>query len=108
MTKYGSNAMLSTKISFIKEMANLCDRLGADINAVRRGIGHDARIGFQFLFPGAGYGGSCFPKDVRALVAMALEAGATSHIMQPVDRINELENQGLGSKINSHYGSYIS
>src|SRR5204862_3188184 len=67
MTKYVANALLATKISFINEMANLCDRLGADVNDVRRGIGHDARIGFAFLFPGLGYGGSCFPKDVRAL-----------------------------------------
>ena len=71
MTKYVANALLSTKISFINEMANLCERLGGDINDVRRGIGHDRRIGFAFLFPGVGYGGSCFPKDVRALVHMA-------------------------------------
>ena len=71
MTKYVANALLATKISFINEVANLCERIEADIDDVRRGIGHDSRIGFAFLFPGAGYGGSCFPKDVQALAAMA-------------------------------------
>jgi UDPglucose 6-dehydrogenase len=108
MTKYVANAMLATKISFINEMANLCEKMGADINDVRRGIGHDVRIGFQFLFPGAGYGGSCFPKDVRALIAMAREAGATSHIMQSVDGVNELQKHVLGSKIKAHYGGALS
>src|SRR5262249_26456846 len=75
MTKYVANAMLAAKISFINEMANLCERLGADVNDVRRGIGHDERIGFQFLFPGAGYGGSCFPKDVNSLIYMARTLG---------------------------------
>ena len=75
MSKYVANALLATKISFINEMANLCERAGADINEVRRGIGHDSRIGFAFLFPGVGYGGSCFPKDVRALAALAQTHG---------------------------------
>src|SRR5947199_9795886 len=88
MTKYVANAMLATKISFINEMANLCEKLGADINEVRRGIGHDERIGFQFLFPGVGWGGSCFPKDVRALVAMAESLDAPVHLMEAVDRVN--------------------
>ncbi len=74
MTKYVANALLSTKISFINEVANLCERMEADIDDVRRGIGHDSRIGFAFLFPGVGYGGSCFPKDVTALSAMARRA----------------------------------
>src|SRR5204862_2260324 len=81
MTKYAANAMLATKISFINEMANLCDRLGADINDVRKGIGHDQRIGFQFLFPGAGYGGRCFRKDGRALIGTAKGAGMPLHMM---------------------------
>src|SRR5205814_6932895 len=89
MTKYVANAMLATKISFINEMANLCEKVGADINEVRRGIGHDQRIGFQFLFPGPGYGGSCFPKDVSALIAMSRQVGAETAIMESVDRVNE-------------------
>src|SRR5690349_12798214 len=89
MTKYVANAMLATKISFINEMANLCERLGADINDVRRGIGHDERIGFQFLFPGAGYGGSCFPKDVSALVHMARTLDLPCSLIETVDRVNQ-------------------
>src|SRR5205809_5299109 len=89
MTKYAANAMLATKISFINEMANLCERVGADINDVRRGMGHDARIGFQFLFPGAGYGGSCFPKDVRALLSMSRQFAVPAHLMDAVERVNE-------------------
>jgi UDPglucose 6-dehydrogenase len=107
MTKYVANAMLATKISFINEMANLCERMGADINDVRRGIGHDVRIGFQFLFPGAGYGGSCFPKDVRAIIAMAREAGGTSHIMESVDRVNDLQKHVLFAKLKAHYGASL-
>ena len=104
MTKYAANAMLATKISFINEMANFCEALGADINDVRRGMGHDARIGFQFLFPGAGYGGSCFPKDVRALLSMSGQLDRPLHVMQAVDRVNEAQKRVLVHKIRKHYG----
>jgi UDPglucose 6-dehydrogenase len=107
MTKYVANAMLSTKISFINEMANLCERMGADVNDVRRGIGHDARIGFQFLFPGAGYGGSCFPKDVRALMSMARALGVPTRMMEAVDRVNEAQKQVLFTKLQQHYGAAL-
>ena len=98
-----ANALLATKISFINEMANLCERAGADINDVRRGMGHDSRIGFQFLFPGAGYGGSCFPKDIRAVISMAGEFGAGSELMRSVDLVNENQKTVLAAKIASHY-----
>ncbi len=104
MTKYVANAMLATKISFINEMANLCERLGADINEVRRGIGHDARIGFQFLFPGAGYGGSCFPKDVNALMAMGRQTGSPVTLLEAVNNVNEAQKHVLFRKIRQHYG----
>jgi UDPglucose 6-dehydrogenase len=107
MTKYVANAMLATKISFINEMANLCERMGADINDVRRGIGHDARIGFQFLFPGSGYGGSCFPKDVRALIAMSRELEAPLRMMEAVDEVNEAQKRVLYRKIQAHYGTAL-
>lgn len=107
MTKYAANAMLATKISFINEMANLSERMGADINDVRRGIGHDGRIGFQFLFPGAGYGGSCFPKDVRALLSMSQSLDAPAHIMAAVDRVNEAQKQVLVRKVREHYGEAL-
>jgi UDPglucose 6-dehydrogenase len=107
MTKYVANAMLATKISFINEMANLCERAGADINDVRRGIGHDARIGFQFLFPGAGYGGSCFPKDVRALIATARQLGVPFQLMEAVDRVNEAQKGVLFGKVKAHYDSAL-
>jgi UDPglucose 6-dehydrogenase len=105
MTKYVANAMLATKISFINEMANLCERLDADINDVRRGIGHDARIGFQFLFPGAGYGGSCFPKDVHAIISMARGLDMPLHLMEAVNRVNDGQKQVLVQKIRKHYGT---
>ncbi len=103
MTKYVANAILSTKISFINEMANICERLGADINDVRRGIGHDSRIGFAFLFPGAGYGGSCFPKDVRALSSLARAVGVQPRILEAVDAVNEAQKHVLFNKIWTHF-----
>jgi UDPglucose 6-dehydrogenase len=108
MTKYAANAMLATKISFINEMANLCDRLGADINDVRKGMGHDQRIGFQFLFPGPGYGGSCFPKDVEAIIAMGRRSDLPLRLMQAVDAVNDAQKQVLFEKIARHFGGKLS
>ena len=107
MTKYVANALLSTKISFINEMANLCERMGGDINDVRRGIGHDSRIGFAFLFPGVGYGGSCFPKDVRALVQMSEELGVEPRMLSAVDSVNESQKRVLIEKIDRHFGGNV-
>ncbi len=107
MTKYVANAMLATKISFINEMANLCERMGADINDVRRGIGHDQRIGFQFLHPGAGYGGSCFPKDVRAIISMGNIVGTSLKLMESVDEVNEAQKTVLIRKVKDHYGDRL-
>jgi UDPglucose 6-dehydrogenase len=104
LTKYVANALLSTKISFINEMANLCERLGGDINDVRRGIGHDRRIGFAFLFPGVGYGGSCFPKDVRALAHLARQVGIEPLVLTAVDEVNNRQKHVLLQKIEAHFG----
>jgi UDPglucose 6-dehydrogenase len=103
LTKYVANALLSTKISFINEMANVCERMGGDINDVRRGIGHDQRIGFAFLFPGCGYGGSCFPKDVRALTSIARRVGVEPRIMLAVDEVNNRQKFVLLDKIREHF-----
>jgi UDPglucose 6-dehydrogenase len=103
LTKYVANAMLATKISFINQMANLCEHFDADINDVRRGIGHDSRIGFAFLFPGIGYGGSCFPKDIRALAQTFLEAGLEPRMLEAVDWVNEQQKHVLQRKIESHF-----
>jgi UDPglucose 6-dehydrogenase len=103
MTKYAANAMLATKISFINEMANLCDRVGANINDVRKGMGHDQRIGFQFLFPGPGYGGSCFPKDVQAIIAMGRHTQLPLTLMTSVDTVNDAQKQVLFKKIAFHF-----
>jgi len=108
MTKYVANALLATKISFINEMANLCERMGGDINDVRRGIGHDSRIGFAFLFPGVGYGGSCFPKDVRALAAMATEHGMEPRMLTAVDHVNQSQKHVMITKLDEHFGGNLS
>jgi len=104
LTKYVANAMLAAKISFINEMANLCERKGGDINDVRQGIGHDQRIGFQFLFPGVGYGGSCFPKDIRALAQMEREVGMEPRMLDAIDEINTAQKRMLIEKIERHFG----
>ena len=104
MTKYVANCLLATKISFINEMANLCEHYGADINEVRRGIGHDSRIGFSFLFPGVGYGGSCFPKDIRAVIHMAHQRGVPARMMESVDAVNEAQKEVMVRKILDHFG----
>jgi UDPglucose 6-dehydrogenase len=103
LTKYVANAMLATKISFINEMANICERVGADINEVRHGIGHDHRIGFAFLFPGVGYGGSCFPKDVRALAQKAIQVGVAPRILDAVEEVNDRQKHVLLEKIRQQY-----
>ena len=104
LTKYVANALLATKISFINEMANLCEKMGGDINDVRRGIGHDQRIGFSFLFPGVGYGGSCFPKDVRALASMSKANNLPPTILDAVDQVNDRQKYVLTQKVDQHFG----
>ena len=104
LTKYVANALLATKISFINQMANVCERFDADINDVRRGIGHDSRIGFAFLFPGVGYGGSCFPKDVRAMIRTFERCGIEPRILDAVDWVNEQQKSVFESKFREHFG----
>jgi UDPglucose 6-dehydrogenase len=103
MTKYVANCLLATKISFINEMANLCEAYKADVNDVRRGIGHDQRIGFHFLHPGVGYGGSCFPKDIRAVIHMAQSRGLPARMMEAVDDVNEAQKEVLHAKLAHHF-----
>jgi len=105
MTKYAANAFLATKISFMNELANLCERSGADVDLVRKGIGSDPRIGQQFLFPGVGYGGSCFPKDVKALVKTSQEHEFEFRILRAVDEVNERQKKLLVKKLNRHFGT---
>ncbi|WP_276499116.1 UDP-glucose dehydrogenase family protein [Pontibacter litorisediminis] len=103
MTKYAANAMLATKISFMNDVANLCELMGADVNMVRRGIGSDARIGNKFIYPGIGYGGSCFPKDVKALIRTASENGYEMRVLKAVEEVNERQKSVLFDKIHSHF-----
>lgn len=104
LTKYAANCMLATKISFMNEMANIAERVGADIEHVRQGIGSDSRIGFQFIYPGCGYGGSCFPKDVQALVRTADGIGYESQILKAVESVNYAQKNKLFEYISKHYG----
>ncbi|MDX3906480.1 MAG: UDP-glucose/GDP-mannose dehydrogenase family protein [Pigmentiphaga sp.] len=105
MTKYAANAMLATKISFMNEIANLCERLGVDVENVRLGIGSDQRIGFHFIYPGCGYGGSCFPKDVKALVQMASKIGFDPKLLNAVEARNDAQKHRLFEKITDRFGA---
>jgi UDPglucose 6-dehydrogenase len=104
MTKYAANAMLATKISFMNEIANICEKVGADANQVRIGIGSDRRIGYSFIYPGAGYGGSCFPKDVKALTKIAKENGYTAQLITAVEEVNDAQKLVIAQKIITRFG----
>jgi UDPglucose 6-dehydrogenase len=107
ITKYAANAMLATRISFINEIANLCDLLGADINHVRKGIGSDSRIGSKFMYPGTGYGGSCFPKDVKAIIKTARDHGYELNVIAAVEKANEFQKNVIFNKITRHFSNSI-
>jgi len=107
MTKYAANAMLATKISFMNEIANICEKVGADANQVRIGIGSDQRIGYSFIYPGAGYGGSCFPKDVKALTKIAKENGYTAQLITAVEEVNDAQKLVISQKIVTRFGENL-
>jgi UDPglucose 6-dehydrogenase len=107
LTKYAANAMLATKISFMNELADIATRVGADIEKVRQGIGSDSRIGYSFIYPGAGYGGSCFPKDVKALCRTAIEAGASPRVLEAVEAVNEAQKRVLFNKLRRYFGDRL-
>ncbi|NDV46203.1 UDP-glucose/GDP-mannose dehydrogenase family protein [Paludibacter sp. 221] len=107
MTKYAANAMLATRISFMNDIANLCELVGADVNMVRKGIGTDSRIGTKFLYPGIGYGGSCFPKDIKALIHTGKENGYGLKVLQAVEEVNEKQKEVLFSKLNNQFDSHL-
>ena len=108
MTKYVANAMLATKISFMNEVANICELVGADVNKVRIGIGSDSRIGYSFIYPGSGYGGSCFPKDVKALKKTALENGYDARLIGAVEAVNESQKMVIAKKVVTRFGEDLS
>ncbi|MCX4025219.1 UDP-glucose/GDP-mannose dehydrogenase family protein [Endozoicomonas sp. SM1973] len=108
LTKYAANAMLATKISFMNDMANLAERLGVDIEQVRLGIGSDHRIGYHFIYPGCGYGGSCFPKDVKAITQTARQAGSPLTLLETVDQVNQKQKQALFNKLNQYFAGELS
>src|SRR5580765_4357493 len=107
MTKYAANALLATRISFMNEIANLCERVGADVDHVRRGISYDRRIGHHFLFPGVGYGGSCFPKDVKAVIHTAHEHGMEFPLLNAVEDVNEAQKRRLVEKVTTEFGEIL-
>jgi UDPglucose 6-dehydrogenase len=107
MTKYAANAMLATKISFINEIANICERVGANVNEVRKGIGSDSRIGYSFIYPGCGYGGSCFPKDVQALIKTSKEYDYTPKILDAVESVNSEQKKVLCNRIYEKFGENL-
>ncbi len=103
MTKYAANAMLATRISFMNEIADICKRIGANVNEVRKGIGSDTRIGYSFLYPGVGYGGSCFPKDIRALIALAQDVGADPQLLKAADEVNNRQKKILSDSLAKYF-----
>ena len=107
MTKYAANAMLATKISFMNDVANLCEIMGADVNMVRRGIGSDSRIGSKFIYPGVGYGGSCFPKDVKALIKTAKDNHYNMRLLNAVEEVNDFQKSVLFNKVNTHFNNQL-
>ena len=108
MTKYAANAMLATKISFINEMSNICEKVGADVNQVRKGIGSDSRIGYKFIYPGCGYGGSCFPKDVKALINISNSVNYFPNLISAVEKVNLEQKQILFTKVKHQFGNDLS
>lgn len=107
MIKYAANSMLATRISFMNDIANLCELVGADVNMVRKGIGADSRIGNKFLYPGCGYGGSCFPKDVKALIKTAEKSGYSMRVLKSVEEVNEYQKTVVFQKLSKHYGGAL-